>query len=49
MIVKEIMQSDVITLEPEVTVQEAAKKMVENGRKFIIVTKKGKLVGIVTE
>lgn len=49
MIVKEIMDKNVITMDPDVTVQEAAKKMVGEGTKFLIVTKKEKLVGIVTE
>lgn len=49
MIVKEIMNKNVITMEPDVTVQEAAKKMVDGGTKFIIVTEREKLVGIVTE
>jgi CBS domain-containing protein len=49
MMVKDIMDKNVITMEPDVTVQEAAKKMVEGGTKFIIVTEKEKLVGIVTE
>ena len=49
MIVKEIMDKNVITMDPDVTVQEAAKKMVGEGTKFLIVTKEEKLVGIVTE
>jgi len=49
MIVKEIMNKNVVTIEPDVTVQDAAKKMVEDGTKFLIVTEKGKLVGIVSE
>ncbi len=49
MIVKEIMTTDVKTVEPDITVQEAAKKMVDGGTKFLIVTKNDKLVGIVTE
>lgn len=49
MMVKDIMNKNVLTTDPDVTVQEAAKKMVEGGTKFLIVTKKGKLVGIVTE
>lgn len=49
MIVKDIMNKNVLTTEPDVTVQEAAKKMVDEGTKFLIVTEKGKLVGIVTE
>lgn len=49
MIVKEIMNENTLTIEPDVTVQNAAKKMVKHGTKFLIVTEKGKLVGIVTE
>lgn len=49
MIVKDIMNKNVLTTEPDVTVQEAAKKMVDGGTKFLIVTEKEKLVGIVTE
>ncbi len=49
MIVKEIMNKNVVTVEPDVTVQEAAQKMAEEGVKFLIVTKNEKLVGIVTE
>jgi CBS domain-containing protein len=49
MLVKEIMTTDVKTIEPDVTVQEAAKKMVDENVKFLIVTKDKKLVGILTE
>lgn len=49
MLVKEIMTKDVKTVEPDVTVQEAAKKMVEANVKFLIVTKEKKLAGIITE
>ena len=47
--VKEIMETNVITMDPDVSVHEAAKKMVDEEMKFIIVTEKGKLVGIVAE
>jgi CBS domain-containing protein len=49
MLVEEIMTRDVETVEPKITVQEAAKKMVEQNIKFLIVTKDKKLVGILTE
>lgn len=49
MLVKEIMTEDVKTIEPDMTVQEAAKKMVEENMKFLIVIKGKKLVGILTE
>lgn len=49
MMVEEIMNKNVITIGPDVTVQEAAKKMVGEGTKFLIVTEDEKLVGIVTE
>ena len=49
MMVKEIMSKNVVTTGPNATVQEAAKKMVDEGTKFLIVTQKEKLVGIVTE
>jgi len=49
MLVKEVMKKNVVTIEPDATVQDAAKKMVEMGTKFLIVTEKEKLVGIVTE
>jgi CBS domain-containing protein len=47
--VQEIMNKDVVTVSPEVTVSEAAKRMVEKGTKFLIITKSERLVGIVTE
>ncbi|MEE9323358.1 MAG: CBS domain-containing protein [Candidatus Aenigmarchaeota archaeon] len=47
--VKDAMNKNVVTMDPDVTVQEAAKKMVGAGTKFIIVTENEKLVGIVTE
>lgn len=47
--VREIMNRNVVTVEPKITFQEAAKKMVDNNTKFLIVTEKEKLVGIVTE
>ncbi len=49
MMVKDAMNKNVVTMDPDVTVQEAAKKMVGAGTKFIIVTENEKLVGIVTE
>jgi len=47
--VKEIMNRNVVTVEPKITLQEAAKKMVENNTKFLIVTENERLIGIVTE
>jgi CBS domain-containing protein len=47
--VKEIMNRNVVTIEPTATLQEASKKMVDNNTKFLIVTEKEKLAGIVTE
>ncbi|MCK5023522.1 MAG: CBS domain-containing protein [Candidatus Aenigmarchaeota archaeon] len=49
MIVKEIMSKNVVTIGPDVTVQNAAEKMVKHETKFLIVIEKGKLHGIVTE
>lgn len=49
MLVKEIMTAEVNTIEPGITVQEAAGKMAEENTKFLIVTKNKKLVGILTE
>ena len=49
MIVKEIMSKNVVTIGPNVTVQNAAEKMVKHETKFLIVIEKGKLHGIVTE
>jgi len=47
--VKDIMSRNVVTITPDATVLEAAKKMVENNVKFLIVTENERLVGIVTE
>ena len=47
--VKEIMNKNVVTIEPTATLQEASKKMVEKNAKFLIVTEGGRLAGIVTE
>ena len=49
MLVKDIMNKNVATIEPSATLGQAAKKMVENNTKFLIVTEKEKLVGIATE
>lgn len=49
MLVKEIMNKNVVTIDPDETVRESAKKMVEESTKFLIVTKEERLVGIVTE
>jgi CBS domain-containing protein len=47
--VKDIMSRNVVTITPDATLLEAAKKMVENNVKFLIVTENERLVGIVTE
>lgn len=47
--VREIMNRNVVTVGPKITLHEAAKKMVESATKFLIVTEKDRLVGIVTE
>ena len=47
--VKEIMNKNVVTIEPHATLQEASKKMVDHNTKFLIVTEKERLSGIVTE
>jgi CBS domain-containing protein len=47
--VREIMSRNVVTVGPKITLREAAKKMVEQSTKFLIVTENDKLVGIVTE
>ncbi len=49
MIVKDIMNEDVMTIEPSSTVREAAEKMAEANSKCVIVTEKDKLVGILTD
>jgi len=49
MMVKDIMVTDVKTIEPSSTVQEAAKKMADHCIGCLIVVNKGKLAGIVTE
>ncbi len=47
--VREIMSKNVVTAGPGETLHEAAKKMVDHNTKFLIVTEKEKLLGIVTE
>lgn len=47
--VREIMSRNVVTIGPAVTLHDAAKKMVEHDTKFLIVTDKERLMGIVTE
>jgi CBS domain-containing protein len=47
--VRDIMSRNVVTVGPGITLHDAAKKMVENNTKFLIVTEKERLVGIVTE
>jgi len=48
--VKDIMKTDVLTVQPEISVVEAAKLMTEKHvGSLIIVNKKGKIIGILTE
>lgn len=47
--VNEIMSRNVVTIGPNVTLHDAAKKMMEHDTKFLIVTDKEHLMGIVTE
>jgi CBS domain-containing protein len=47
--VREIMNRNVVTVEPKISLHDAARKMVENNTKFLIVTEKERLIGIVTE
>ena len=49
MIVKDIMNKNVMTVEPGATIQEAAEMMAEGNTKCVIVTEKEKLVGILTD
>ncbi len=49
MLVKEIMNKNVVTIEPDVTIQEAAEKMVSESSDCLIVTTKERLMGIVTD
>lgn len=49
MIVKDVMNKNVMTVEPTATVQEAAEMMAERNSKCVIVTEKEKLVGILTD
>ena len=49
MIVEEIMNRNVHTIESGTLLQEAAQIMVDSHTKYLIVTKKGKLSGILTE
>ncbi len=49
MIVKDVMNKNVMTVEPSDTVQEAAEMMAERNSKCVIVTEKEKLVGILTD
>ena len=47
--VREIMSKNVVTIDPSATLLEAAKKMMDHNTKFLIVTQKERLIGIVTE
>ncbi len=47
--VAEIMTTDVVTVDPSITVTEAAKLMVDNEIGALPVLENGKLIGIVTE
>jgi CBS domain-containing protein len=47
--VRELMTSDVLTVEPSDTIGETAQKMVERGVSSAVVSDFGNLIGIVTE
>jgi CBS domain-containing protein len=47
--IREIMTSDVLTVEPSDTIGETAQKMVERGVSSAVVSDFGTLIGIVTE
>lgn len=47
--VRELMTSDVLTVEPSDTIGETAQKMVERGVSSAVVSDYGTLIGIVTE
>jgi len=49
MLVKDVMTREVITAEPEISVQDAAKAMDKNRIGSIVLVSKDKLVGILTE
>jgi len=49
MLVKDVMTKEVITAEPEISVQDAAKAMDKNRIGSIVLVSKEKLVGILTE
>jgi len=49
MLVREIMRRDVLTASPDMAVTEAARKMADNHVGSLVVTKGGKILGIVTE
>ncbi|MCD6591276.1 MAG: CBS domain-containing protein [Candidatus Aenigmarchaeota archaeon] len=49
MLVKEIMTKEIPTVKRGVSVVEAAREMTKRKTKFLIITEKGKLAGIVTE
>ena len=49
MIVKDIMTTDVVTIEPTHTAQAAAKQMKKSRTHGLVVIQKGKLIGILSE
>ena len=49
LVVKEVMQTDVVTATPEMPIREAAQAMIERKIGCLPVLKDGKLVGILTE
>jgi CBS domain-containing protein len=47
--VAEVMKKDVVTVEPNVTVDEASKIMRESGIRSLVVVDDGRVVGVVTD
>ena len=45
--VQEIMNKNVVTVAPDATVSDSAKKMVEKGTKFLIITKGSQIIFVV--
>lgn len=49
MVVKNVMVEEVITVEPDMKIRDAVEPMNKNGIGCLVVTKRGKPVGIVTK
>lgn len=47
--VRDLMTADVITIGPDASLKEAARRMIEAGVSGLVVTDDGKLVGVITE